>query len=281
MDVLNQRAIELMRGDQAQLNRVLLAVCANTPEISYMDAYQELQDAAVDNPAVTVRDVLSGRKLDAIETDVKTLAAAGAASQHVRERMVRMLDLPAVDRHGRVRLLDQGGLPPRRTPTGTPDNRLTIQPDTYERVMNAPLHSERLHRARALTGDAYLGPDGAQRWQTYDRQMADGGADAVATLEAGAAARTAGRAEQLATSQLDAAFQNGSTPKERAKLLSKALKKTARLLDAMEQPADHAEPAAKGWSDRTMLLHSEVQDRRRQSGRGYLVELSAMSAEGL
>lgn len=278
-DLLNSNVIALMR-DPVATDRVLRALCANDGTLSYMDGYQLLQDQAVNDPSVTVRGALSGRKLDAIQTDIRTLEAAAAASDTVRQRVALLLDLPGTDRLGRV-MLDSAGAPPRRVPSGSSDDRLAVRSSTYQEIWSAPLHSERLHRARALTGNAYAGPDGAKRFQEADRAYAEGNADLVASLEAAHALQTAAQATRLATAALDAAFQQGSSPKQRAKAVKRALDQTRIMLDQMEQSAETVQPVAEWSSDRTRLLHSEVQQRRARSGRSYLVELSQMGSEGL
>lgn len=280
-DVLDQLVIAV-QDDQPSLNRLLTAISVNG-EISYLGAYELLSDAVGENRNATVRDALnlSGVKPPDVALDVTTLEHAAGAADRARDRVMTLLDLPAVDRLGRVRLLDAataGGLPPRRTSTGTRDDHVRVEPMTYETIMNQPLHSQRLARARLLTGNAYDGPDGAARFQEADRSYAEGGRDLVAGFERDHAVQTAERAAGLATAQLSAAWQHGATPAERAQLVREAASESVRLLAQMEAPADRAQPAREWTSDRARVTHNEVQARRASSGHGYLYELSQIDA---
>lgn len=260
-----------------KLDRLLTAVHRNG--MAYFDAYRQLEECAIDNPNVTCRVAvkqLDGVRLGAVKDELVLLDTAAQAMELARQRVLRQLDCPPVDALGRV-LLDQGTSPPRRTPSGTPDDRLRIEPSTFEQVMNQPLHSERLARARMLTGQ-YEGPEGAKQFGMADRAHAEGGADLVAGLQRAHAIATADRAAQVAGASLDQALQ-ADTQRERKKMLDRALKRTARLLDEMEQPPpDRMELQAVGPdSNPVRLLHQQVQQRRRESGRPYLVELDAIA----
>jgi IS1 family transposase len=259
-DVLDRKLLHVMRPsgppdgmwDQRERRRVhvetehdrlrtlhhLLLSTATAAKVSYLDAYQRFEEIAADAPHVTVRQAI--KELDVKGSDVRDdlamLEAATRAAAKAQERAQRRLDQVPIDADGRV-LLDSapqtgpGGLPSRRQPTGSPDNRLAIEPANYEAVMQAPLHSQRLARARQLAPRAYEGDAGAQAWQQADRAMAEADRDLLGSMELDVAVRAAQAAASTVQPQLDAAFQSGSSPKARRKLCAAALKSSIRMLD--------------------------------------------------
>ena len=224
------------------LHRAITALCASSGR-PYMAEYQSLRTAMLDslhgNEGATVRDAIRDRsdvKLDKVETDIRTLEAGQAAADRVREHALRLLDSLPVGDDGRVRLLDSRfidgspNLPPQRVPAGTPPG-IAIGPASFEQVANQPLLSSRLHRARTLTGQ-YQGPEGAQQWRQADVAHAEAGLDLLGGLERDHAVAVADSRAQAIAGQLDQAFQQGRSPKQRRRLMEKAAAPMLRMLES-------------------------------------------------
>lgn len=244
--ILDATLVQAIRDPAAgpDLHRALTALCAVSGR-SYMSEYEGLHRAMLESlhgaEGMTVGDSIRARddvKLGDVREDLRTLEAAAEASGRVRQHALRALDQLPTDDHGRVRLLDGGGLvdmrpsgtPPRTTPTGTRDAGMAIGPATFEQVANAPLLSSRLHRARQLTGQ-YQGDEGAKQWRQADLAHAEANIDLLGTMERSHAAVVADQQAQTLAERLDVAFQAGDSPKQRRKLMEKAAAQTLRTLD--------------------------------------------------
>ncbi len=225
------------------LHRALTAMCASSGR-PYMAEYSSLRTAMLDSlhgaEGATVRDAIRDRsdmKLDRVETDIRTLEAGQKAADRVRENALRLLDSLPVGDDGRVRLLDSRyvdgspDLPPQRVPTGTPPGQ-PIGPASFEAVMNAPLYSSRLARARQLAPQQYDGDTGAHSWQQADRAHCEAGLDLLGTMERSHQIAVADSRAQAIAGQLDQAFQRGGSPKERRRLMEKAAAPMLRMLES-------------------------------------------------
>jgi hypothetical protein len=247
-NVLDASLVVALRDPLAgpDLHRVLTALCASSGK-SYMQEYEGLQRVMMDslhgNEGQTVREAIKARddvKLSDVRDDLATLEQGAKVADAARERALRLLSVPDVDAHGRVKLLDSSagpnpwadsGLPPQRVPTGDDGRgRPAIGRQTFESVMNEPMMSGRLFRARQLQ-PGFEGPDGARQFQRFDQDHAEAGFDLVAGWEAEAAIAQAYSAAQTVGAELDQAFRAGRSPKDRRKLLDKAAKRSVKLLD--------------------------------------------------
>ena len=161
------------------------------------------------NGVRTLRDLCAHHQLDvsAVEQDLQTLSTADDIRRAVNTKVG-----PAI------------------RPAGRRDERARIDAETFEKVMTAPPMNSRLFEARQLDPGRFEKDQGAEAWQSIDRELATAGIDAIATMRQAAEEQHALSAAQGVLRPLSQ-LELGRTPDERRQLLDQAVPRVRQLLE--------------------------------------------------